>query len=254
MAGYCDIWDALATTDKNYTKDFKKAGGFGGTDINPQWRMRRMTEQFGPVGVGWGYEVKRTWREDFGNTPFVFAEVVLWYYPSDTDEQPAMTGPQIGGTDASRASDEAYKMAITDGLGKCMAQIGLAADVYLGEFDTKYSREPNTKSPPSNGQRQQNNGSDGGQKDYSHEKATYSPKTWQEVKFVRGKNEGMTLGELDDNSIHWWNENWVPSKDYDKLNGDDKLLYRGLKAALKALEESQNQQREEPAIPEDCPF
>lgn len=236
----------MATTDKNYTKDFKKAGGFGGTDINPQWRMRRMTEQFGPVGVGWGYEVKRTWREDFGNIPFVFAEVVLWYYPSDADETPAQTGPQIGGTDASRASDEAYKMAITDGLGKCMAQIGLAADVYLGEFDTKYSREPNTKSPPSNGQK-----TNGAQPKTS---ATYKPTKWQDVKIHFGKKDGTLLGEMQDDDLQWWWENWAGKRNESELSGNDLLLWRGLRAAVNSQDEAQEQQREEPAIPEDCPF
>lgn len=27
------------------------------TDINPMWRIKRLTEIFGPVGVGWWHEV-----------------------------------------------------------------------------------------------------------------------------------------------------------------------------------------------------
>lgn len=245
MTDYLATWNALATTDKNYTKDFKRSGGFSGTDINPMWRIRRMTEQFGPIGVGWGYEVKRTWREDFGSTPYVFAEIQMWYYQNEAEENPAYTGVQIGGTDASRTADEAYKMAITDGLGKCMAQLGLGADVYLGEFDSKYSRDngsrpQNTKSPPTNG----SNG----------KAATYKPKSWGEVKIHFGKKAGTFLADMEPGDLQWWWENWAGKHKESDCKGDDLLLWRGLRAAVN--DSSQEQQREEePAtVPEDCPF
>ncbi|MCX7772948.1 MAG: hypothetical protein N2376_07545, partial [Clostridia bacterium] len=29
----------------------------GKTDINPMWRLKALTEQFGPCGVGWKYTI-----------------------------------------------------------------------------------------------------------------------------------------------------------------------------------------------------
>ena len=29
----------------------------GMTDINPMWRIKRLTEVFGPCGIGWWYEI-----------------------------------------------------------------------------------------------------------------------------------------------------------------------------------------------------
>ena len=29
----------------------------GFTDINPMWRIKRLTEMFGPCGIGWWYEI-----------------------------------------------------------------------------------------------------------------------------------------------------------------------------------------------------
>ena len=29
----------------------------GFTDINPMWRIKALTEQFGPCGIGWWYEI-----------------------------------------------------------------------------------------------------------------------------------------------------------------------------------------------------
>lgn len=171
-----ELWDKLAPVSKDATKEFKRAGGFKGTDINPQWRMRRMTETFGPVGVGWGYELMDRWIDRVphgdGEACIAFCQVRVWYRAyidnetgeiigvmkarqlqqepreqksggvfvsgtrqPDPDDPELWTGPQIGGTVMTRTPDEAYKMAITDALGKCFAQIGLGADVYMGEFD-----------------------------------------------------------------------------------------------------------------------
>ena len=134
-----EIWESLSKTDPKFTKNFKRGGGFGGTDINPAYRLKRMTEQFGVCGVGWGWILEKTWREDYAGTPFTFAQCNVW-----TGDRLNLTGSQIGGTDASRTPDEAYKMAITDALGKCFLALGVCADVYLGEFDSKYSRETAT--------------------------------------------------------------------------------------------------------------
>lgn len=132
-----ELWDQLAIVDKKATKDFKRAGGFKGTDINPQWRMKRMTEVFGPVGIGWGYEVEDRWAESFenegsGTETIAFVALKVWYLEEDKQ---VWTGQQIGGTATKWAKDEAYKQSITDALGKCFAQIGLGAEIYLGEFD-----------------------------------------------------------------------------------------------------------------------
>lgn len=140
-------WARLQVTDPKHTKPFKKAGGFSGTDISPAYRIQRLTEEFGPCGQGWGYTIQDRWREQFpardGEPPkdFVFVQLSLWW---SEDGERYETGPQIGGTEAGRTPDEAYKMAVTDALGKCALLLGVAADVYLGFFDgSKYQRQHN---------------------------------------------------------------------------------------------------------------
>ena len=136
-----EIWKELSPVAAGAAKRFKRAGGFSGTDINPQWRMKRMTEVFGPVGVGWGYEIEDRWSETItqgdGQVTIAYVQVKAWWVhsESETRESRNYTGSQIGGTSMKRTPDESYKMAITDALGKCLAQLGLAAEVYLGEFD-----------------------------------------------------------------------------------------------------------------------
>ena len=141
------LWNELCVTDPKYTKPFRRGGGFSGTDINPAWRSMRMTEVFGPIGIGWGYTVDREWSEVIGDKSFAFCKVSIWYLYRGPGEDVAKqlnvpAGTFIGGTEFGRAPDEAYKMAITDALGKCLMHLGLAADVYLGQFDdSKYQRQ-----------------------------------------------------------------------------------------------------------------
>ncbi|WP_109074102.1 MULTISPECIES: hypothetical protein [unclassified Azospirillum] len=138
------LWDTLKKTDPKATKPFKKGGGFTGTQIDPVWRAQRMTEVFGPIGKGWGYDITERWSEEFktkdGTVSAVYVTVNAWYTDPETKER-LFTGPQIGGTEVGRAADEAYKMAVTDALTKCLVNVGLCADVYLGLFDDSKYRD-----------------------------------------------------------------------------------------------------------------
>ncbi|HYE51540.1 MAG TPA: hypothetical protein VEB20_18215 [Azospirillaceae bacterium] len=138
------LWNRLKRTDPKATKPFQRSGGFRGTQIDPTWRLQQMTESFGPVGRGWGYE-QLEWTVV---ERMVFICVRVWYRDPVTGEQ-LWTGPQWGGTEITRRrrdgseepNDEAFKMSITDAVGKCLVQVGLAADVHMGQFDDSKYRE-----------------------------------------------------------------------------------------------------------------
>lgn len=138
------LWNSLKRTDPKATKPFQRAGGFRGTQIDPTWRLQTMTEAFGPVGQGWGYE-QAEWTVV---ERMVFVCVKVWYRDPASGVI-AWTGPQWGGTELVRRrrdgseepNDEAFKMSITDAVGKCLVQIGLAADVHMGQFDDSKYRE-----------------------------------------------------------------------------------------------------------------
>ena len=51
-----EYYEQLRVVPKEAQKSFSN-GRFSGTDINPMWRIKRMTEIFGPCGIGWYYEV-----------------------------------------------------------------------------------------------------------------------------------------------------------------------------------------------------
>lgn len=138
------FWNALKRTDPRATKPFTRAGGFRGTQIDPTWRLQMMTETFGPIGQGWGYE-QLDWTIA---ERMVFICVRVWYREPETGEI-YWTGPQWGGTEMIRKrrdgveapDDECFKMSVTDALGKCLLQLGLGADIHMGQFDDSKYRE-----------------------------------------------------------------------------------------------------------------
>jgi len=139
-------WDQLAATDPAHIKPI--AGKrYRGMNIKAEYRMQKMTEAFGPAGEGWGWTIENRWREDFPVTirdaktqaerveqrPFVFVQIGVWWRGPDGEKH--QVGSTIGGTAIEADADDAYKKAITDALGKCLAALGCCADVYLGYHD-----------------------------------------------------------------------------------------------------------------------
>ena len=138
------IYNALKQPPKEALKRIEGGRLSGKTDINPQWRYKAMTEQFGICGIGWRYEIVRVFSEtgDEGQV-FAFAEVNLfikqdeWSYPIPGYGGSMLVEKEKAGL---HANDEGYKMAITDALSTSMKMLGVAADVYAGLWDgTKYT-------------------------------------------------------------------------------------------------------------------
>ncbi|WP_313052906.1 hypothetical protein, partial [Pantoea piersonii] len=50
------LWDAVQATDPSATKE-ATVSGQKITSISGQHMIRRATEMFGPVGIGWGWSV-----------------------------------------------------------------------------------------------------------------------------------------------------------------------------------------------------
>ena len=144
-----ELWDRLFPTDPSQTKTFRRAGGFSGTSIKPYWSIMRATEEFGPIGQGWGWTEIENKIYSISNEQAVwFSKVLLWYRVGDDTFQ---VGPQWGATElvARRGEaktlfmdEEAAKKAVTDAITKCLSYLGLAGDVHMGLFDdSKYVAE-----------------------------------------------------------------------------------------------------------------
>lgn len=149
-----ELWNKVSRPPREALKQIKGGRLSGMTDVNPQWRFKAMTEQFGPCGKGWRYEIDHLWHEQGTDGQVVaFARVSLYV---GENEHPI---PGIGGsmliqkeTAGLRTNDEAYKMAVTDALSVAMKALGVAADIYAGLWDgTKYRDAPTEVHKPTDG-------------------------------------------------------------------------------------------------------
>lgn len=128
----------------------------GFTDINPMWRIKRLTEMFGPCGIGWWYEItdKRIVEDDTTKQKAAFVDIML-YYKHPLNGEVSHGIPGTGGSalvaqerNGPYFSDEAFKMALTDAISVASKSLGLGADVYYEKDRSKYNNVPETPQTP----------------------------------------------------------------------------------------------------------
>lgn len=145
MSENTKIWDALGRTDPAHTKGFKRGGGFSGTAIKPMWAIKRLTEQFGACGVGWGlFEPSFQVVPGDNREVMVYCTVsgwhgskenVVWGVGGDKVVSYVKANEQYNRPERWENDDEAFKKAFTDAVMNAFKFIGVAADVHLGQFD-----------------------------------------------------------------------------------------------------------------------
>ena len=142
------IYNAVRNVPENAKKSFNN-GSFSGTDINPMWRLKTLTEQFGPCGAGWYYEVVSERCEEHHDMVMAIVDIKLYWNVTGDWANPTWSAP-IYGTGGNKlvsttksgmkSSDEGYKMALTDALSVACKALGIGADVYFEKDATsKYS-------------------------------------------------------------------------------------------------------------------
>ena len=156
MADNLSTWQKFSQPPKSALKVIGPGSRISGkSDINPQWRMQAMTEVFGPCGDGWKYEIVRFWTDPGeSNSVMVFCQVNVFYRLASGEWSAAIPG--VGGNalianekKGLRGNDEGYKMALTDALGVAFKALGVAAEVYLGNFDgSKYTNQDHNEPAP----------------------------------------------------------------------------------------------------------
>ncbi len=144
---HLEIWNTLGRTSPEHTKGFTRGGGFKGTAVKPIYTEQKMTEMFGPCGIGWGFS-EPTFQLVPGSDgqTAVYCWLTLWFVHDGARSAPI---PGVGGdfvvvkqSSGLRTDDEAFKKAFTDAIGNAMKHLGMSADVHMGRFDdSKYVNE-----------------------------------------------------------------------------------------------------------------
>ena len=156
-----ELYNALASVPKEAQRTISGGRLNGFTDINPMWRIQKLTEIFGPCGIGWYTEIADKWTSE-GNGEISAHVRIKLYYRTPTGDKDGWSAPieGVGGSklvaQESRGayhSDEAFKMAYTDAISVACKALGMAADIYFAKGVktrdnlTKYDQQPAPESP-----------------------------------------------------------------------------------------------------------
>ena len=149
------LYNAVRTPPKAALRTIRAGRLKGKTDINPMWRLKALTENFGPCGVGWKYVITKQWLEEGGNGEIAAFTNIDLYIKVDDEWSAAIPG--TGGSSfvakersGLYTSDECFKMALTDAISVACKALGFAADIYWEADASKYTARAGGREGASN--------------------------------------------------------------------------------------------------------
>ena len=136
-------YEAFKNVPAEAKKEIKGGRLAGYTDINPMWRIKSLTEQFGACGIGWKYIDVRKWNETGANDEIAaFVDILLFVKVGGewSEGIPGTGGSMFVSKERNGlyTNDEAFKMATTDAISVACKSLGIGADVYWEKDRTKY--------------------------------------------------------------------------------------------------------------------
>lgn len=140
--GNLDLYNRVRVVPEEAKKPIKGGRLNGMTDINPMWRIKVLTSEYGPCGIGWFYRPVKKWTEQAGGETVAFVDIELFVKADGEWSQPicGTGGGKLSQNERNGlfVSDECYKMATTDAISVACKQLGIGADVYFEADRTKY--------------------------------------------------------------------------------------------------------------------
>ena len=154
-----EVYNALRECPQEALKTIGAGKLKGFSDINPMWRIKKLTEQFGICGIGWYIEITKQWTETAPDNQTIkaFCNVSLYLKEDNGEWSKPIQGTGgsqftslVGSNKYLDVSDECYKMAYTDAISVASKMLGVGADVYFEKDKTKYSAQTDQHSQTSN--------------------------------------------------------------------------------------------------------
>ena len=144
------IYNAVRNPPKEALKPIKGGRLSGYTDINPMWRIKALTEQFGVCGIGWKYTITKQWTEQGANgevAAFTNIDLYIKVNGEWSDAIPGTGGSSFIAKEKNGlyTSDECFKMSLTDAISVACKSLGFAADIYWNNDRSKYDRPEETQ-------------------------------------------------------------------------------------------------------------
>lgn len=139
-----EIYERVRQVPTSAQREIQAGRLKGKTDINPMWRIKALTEQFGPCGIGWKYTITDKRLENGANnevSAFVDIDLFIKVDGAWSDAIPGTGGSAFVASERNGlyTSDECFKMALTDAISVACKALGFGADVYWAKGATKYT-------------------------------------------------------------------------------------------------------------------
>lgn len=147
------IYNAVRSVPDSAKRRIEAGRLKGKTDINPMWRIKALTETFGPCGFGWKYVITDKRMEQGANGEVAaFLDIVLFVKADGvwSDAIPGTGGSAFVAKEKNGpyTSDECFKMALTDAISVACKALGFGADVYWEADRSKYDKPESKQEAP----------------------------------------------------------------------------------------------------------
>ena len=199
------FYDAFRSVPDNAKKEIVGGKLKGFTDINPMWRIKKLTEVFGACGLGWKTKiVEEKEIQGAGGEIAIIMKIHLFFETEGCWSDPI---EGIGGSMLVKkengglvTNDEAYKMAFTDALSVAFKMLGGGADVYYQKDQTKYDLQGNQNNNQNTNQQTQQD----------------KPKSKYTQIHEMAKQKGLTDSDVKD----WIAKKWKKSIAFNSLSDE----------------------------------
>lgn len=137
-----DLWEKHADIDPRFTKPIT-GKAYKGTSPNPQHVIWCLTDLFGPVGKGFGWDVEAEGFMPLGDEVLHWCRIRFWHTDrANAFDAYGQTKALMKTRNGPMLDEDAPKKSLTDAIVKAASQIGIAANIFLGRWDDqKYVAE-----------------------------------------------------------------------------------------------------------------
>lgn len=136
MTDHLEKWEQFADIDPKFTKAIT-GKPYKGTSPNPQYVIRCLTEMFGPVGQGFGWDVVQEEFTPLGNETLHWCRIKFWHTDraNTFDSYGQTKAAYVTGAGKQIVDEDAPKKSLTDAIIKAASHIGIGANIFLGRWD-----------------------------------------------------------------------------------------------------------------------
>jgi hypothetical protein len=135
MTNNLELWSAHADIPPSETKPIT-GKAYKGTSPKPHYIMYCLTDMFGPVGVGFGWDVVAEEFLPIGEEVLHWCRIKFWHTDrANTFDSYGQTKALMKTRNGLMLDEDAPKKSLTDAIVKAASQVGVAANIFLGRWD-----------------------------------------------------------------------------------------------------------------------